>query len=88
MTNIVSLVQKTFEDIKMTDETGFEFWSARTLMTALGYKEWRKFSGVIERAKIAYENSSQKPENHFVGGDKIEKRREVEQRLLKGDQDT
>lgn len=69
--NLSNIVQKSFEDIKMTDETGFEFWSARTLMSALGYKEWRKFSGVIEKAKIACKNSNQKPENHFVGGDKM-----------------
>ncbi len=37
MTDITTIVQRTFEDIRMTDETGFEFWSARTLMKALGY---------------------------------------------------
>jgi hypothetical protein len=31
----IAFVQKTFEDIKMTDETGFEFWNARDLMSAL-----------------------------------------------------
>ena len=71
MQDIVALVQKTFEDIKMTDDTGFEFWSARTLMGVLGYKEWRKFMGVIEKAKITCENSSQIVENHFVSSDKM-----------------
>ncbi len=32
MTDIIEQVQKTFEDIKLEDETGFEFWSARDLM--------------------------------------------------------
>ncbi len=71
MTDIVSLVQRTFEDIKITDETGFDFWSARTLMKVLGYSEWRKFSGVIEKAKIACENSLQAATDHFVPSDKM-----------------
>ncbi len=71
MPDLISLVQRTFEDIKLTDDTGFEFWSARTLMAALGYTEWRKFSGVIEKAKIACENSVQKVEHHFVPSDKM-----------------
>lgn len=44
MTDLVQQVQRTFKDIRLEDETGFEFWSARDLMIALGYKEWRKFS--------------------------------------------
>jgi DNA-damage-inducible protein D len=71
MTDITTIVQRTFEDIRMTDETGFEFWSARDLMGALGYSEWRKFSGVIQKAKIACENSIQMPANHFVPSDKM-----------------
>jgi uncharacterized protein YuzE len=36
MQDIVKIVQKTFEDIKIFDEvTGFEFWNARDLMKAL-----------------------------------------------------
>ena len=40
-------------------------------MPALGYVEWRKFSWVIEKAKIACKNSWNKPENHFVSSDKM-----------------
>jgi len=43
MTDITLIVQKTFEDIKLQDEAEFEFWSARDLMTALGYKKWERF---------------------------------------------
>lgn len=43
MEDINLQVQKYFEDIKIIDDTGFEFWSARELMKTLGYKEWRKF---------------------------------------------
>ena len=71
MIDLIKINQKSFEDIKITDETWFEFWSARDLMKVLWYKEWRKFEWVIEKAKKSCENSWQKPENHFVGGDKM-----------------
>jgi len=71
MQDITKIVQKTFEEIKIEDETWFEFWSARELIKALWYKEWRKFDWVIEKAKIACNNSWIKPENHFVHSDKM-----------------
>lgn len=43
--------EKNFEDIKHTDENGIEYWYARELMTSLGYKDWRYFGAVIEKAK-------------------------------------
>lgn len=60
----------TFEKIKRVDEEGREFWYARELQQVLDYKEWRKFEGVIERAKKACENSSISAIEHFVGTDK------------------
>lgn len=33
--DLIEKVQKTFEEIKMEDETWFEFWSARELMVGL-----------------------------------------------------
>ena len=62
---------QTFEDIKHIDEEGVEFWYARELQTVLDYKEWRKFEGVIEKAKIACENSNISALDHFVGADKM-----------------
>ena len=69
--DIIKIVQKTFEEIKIQDETWFEFWSARELMKCLGYKEWRKFEWVIEKAKISCENSWIEIKNHFVSSDKM-----------------
>jgi len=69
--DIIEIVQKSFEDIKITDETWFEFWSARDLMKWLGYKEWRKFEWVIEKAEIACKNSWTNTKNHFVSSDKM-----------------
>ncbi len=62
---------KSFENIKHIDEDGVEFWYARELQTVLNYKEWRKFEGVIEKAKIACENSNLNILEHFVGADKM-----------------
>lgn len=51
MTDIIKKVQESFESIKMEDETGFEFWSARDLMWTLWYAKWERFSLVIKKAK-------------------------------------
>lgn len=61
---------QTFEEIKHIDENGIEFWYARDLQKVLDYKEWRKFDGVIEKAKKACENSDINSLYHFVGIDK------------------
>lgn len=55
-----------FEQIKEVDENGNEFWGARKLSKILEYIEYRNFTPVIEKAKIACENSDQEVENHFV----------------------
>ena len=47
MSNIVDYTEKTFEDIKHSDDNGNEFWEDRELQQILGYKEWRYFSTVI-----------------------------------------
>ncbi len=62
---------KTFEDIKHIGEDGVEYWYARELKTVLNYKEWRKFDGVIEKAKMACENSNVNALDHFVEADKM-----------------
>ena len=67
---LIQTTEKTFEDIKHVDENGMEFWYARELQIALNYKEWRKFEGVIEKAKIACKNSNMNAIDCFVGSDK------------------
>ena len=62
---------KSFEDIKHIDENGIEYWYARELQIVLNYKEWRKFDGVIQRAKKACINSSINELDHFVEADKM-----------------
>jgi DNA-damage-inducible protein D len=62
---------ETFEDIKHIDENGFEFWCARELMRVLSYKDWRYFDAVIEKAKIACQNSELSDIDHFVVDNKM-----------------
>lgn len=54
---IIKQTEQTFESIKHIDENGVEFWYARELMEALGYKKWGNFKNVIIKAMIACENS-------------------------------
>lgn len=48
---------KIFEDIKHIDKYGKEYWEARELQKVLEYVQWRRFEALINRAKIACENS-------------------------------
>ena len=63
-----------FEDIKHFDENGTEYWEARELQRVLNYKEWRKFDNVISKAKDACQNSGISIAEHFVDVDKLSKR--------------
>lgn len=68
---IIKTTEKTFEEIKHIDENENEYWLARELMVTLGYKDWRYFDGVIEKAKLACENSNMTVLDHFVVNNKI-----------------
>ena len=83
MDNLISYDEITFDQIKHVDEEGMEYWSARELQGVLEYTEWRKFKGVIEKAKNACIGSKNNIIDHFVGADKMIKlpkgaKREVE----------
>ena len=71
MNQIKKYNEISFEDIKHVDEYGNEYWLARELQLALEYKEWRKFSRVIEKARDASNNSKLKVSDHFVQTDKM-----------------
>ena len=72
-----------FEGIKHTDEEGKEFWYARELQKILQYSEWRKFEGVILKAMDACKNSSISPIEHFVDVDKLSKRNNNAEVMIK-----
>ena len=70
MNELKEYTEKTFDNIKHIDNNGNEYWLARELQKVLEYKDWRKFKGVIDKAKIACELGSYKTLEHFVGTDK------------------
>lgn len=55
-----------FETIKHINECGEEFWYARELQQALEYAKWDNFKKVLEKAKIACENSDNVVTDHFA----------------------
>ena len=68
---VLQQVYQMFESIKQYQPNGFECWSARDLQPRLGYTEWRKFVGVIQRAMNACHSSGYATHDHFVGADKM-----------------
>ncbi len=71
MNNIEQYKEKTFEDIKHIDDNGNEYWEARELQKILGYKEWRYFSAVIEKAQVACSQSNNNINSNFGVNTKI-----------------
>ena len=65
MNKIEEYNERIFEKIKHIDENGDEYWEARELQNILGYKEWRYFLSVIEKAQIACSNSNNIISDHF-----------------------
>ena len=71
--NDLKINESMFESIKHIDEEGNEYWSARELQKVLEYKEWIKFNGSIDKAKITCINSNSDVSINFVGVAKIVK---------------
>lgn len=71
MSNLATYSEETFESIKHYTDDGSEFWYARELQHVLEYTEWRNFSAVIDKAKIACINSGNEVEDHFVNVNKM-----------------
>ena len=71
MRELNNYTEKTFEEIKHIDSEGNEYWEARELQKVLEYQEWRKFEGVIDKAKISCKNSEIDTNEQFVETDKL-----------------
>ena len=65
-TELIQSLTTTFEGHAQQTDTGVEYWLARDLQVLLGYTEWRNFTHVITKAKIACETSGHAPNDHFV----------------------
>jgi DNA-damage-inducible protein D len=66
MNDIKKYSNKNFENIKHISDENIEFWQARELQTVLEYTQWRNFSQVIDKAKVACENSDNNVADHFA----------------------
>jgi DNA-damage-inducible protein D len=61
----------SFESLKMINEFGIEYWSARDLQCCLGYSHWRDFNNVIKKAVESCRQSENDSKNHFVDARKM-----------------
>ena len=66
MSNLQAEEYKNFEEIKKIREDGTEYWNARELSEVLQYVQWRNFAKVIDRAKLACQNSGRSIEDDFA----------------------
>lgn len=64
-TRLTKKTMSLFESIKHIDKNNNEYWTSRTLWKVLEYTEYRHFLPVIDKAKLACENSGQRIEDHF-----------------------
>lgn len=53
MSDLKALEYQKFEDIKLLNADGIEFWYARKLVPVLDYLRWENFSKVTDRAMLA-----------------------------------
>jgi len=67
---LIKKLHGRFEDCAK-EHDGLEFWFARDLQELLGYKEWRNFLKVVEKAKKACRGASQPIDDHFVDVNKM-----------------
>lgn len=79
MSDLVLKLQQNLESLKKMGQTpsengeseDLEYWSARELMSLLGYAQWRQFEGVIQKAQESCKNSNQEVSHHFAGSRKM-----------------
>lgn len=71
MTELQPLLPQSspFDAIRRVRPDGSEYWSARELMPLLGYDQWRRFAGAIERAQASCVNTGSDLQGNFAGAD-------------------
>lgn len=62
---MIAKLTKSFEESAHVEQ-GIEFWMARDFQELLEYDKWSNFLNVIEKAKIACQNSSHVVLDHFA----------------------
>jgi len=66
MSDLNATEYKRFEYIKHLRTDGSEFWLARELSVELDYVQWRNFTKVLDKARLACQNSGFDINNHFA----------------------
>jgi DNA-damage-inducible protein D len=69
--NLPSMPGSSFEELKLINEHGAEYWSARDLQPLLGYNQWRRFEDAIRRAMASCEQSGNQCAHHFASAGKM-----------------
>jgi len=71
MSNLIAKEYQGFEEIKYTEESSNEYWFARELAPLLEYVQWRNFSKVLDKARLACQNSGFNVSDHFIEVNKL-----------------
>ena len=66
LSNLQAEEYKNFEEIKKRREDGTEYWNARELSKVLQYTKWENFAKVIDKARLACQNSGIENMYHFL----------------------
>lgn len=63
--------QSPFDQIRQVRPDGSEYWSARDLMTAMEYDQWRNFEAAVEKARVAVANQGHLAADHVADAGKM-----------------
>jgi DNA-damage-inducible protein D len=69
--NLPAAGRKSFEELKLSNQHGAEYWTARDLQPHLGYNHWRGFEKAIKKAMTSCEKSGNDPGHHFARARKM-----------------
>ena len=69
--SVETITGSPFDAIRRTREDGAEYWSARELMEAMKYDQWRNFETAIMKARVAAANQGHEAEHHIAGASKM-----------------
>ena len=61
----------SFEQLKLVNPHGAEYWSTRDLQALLGYNHWRSFEKAIAKAITSCQQSGNESEHHFARARKM-----------------
>ncbi|MDP2893683.1 MAG: DNA damage-inducible protein D [Sulfurimonas sp.] len=63
---LITTLQNEFNQLSnILEDSTIEYWYARDLQKILGYNNWDKFQNVIQKARVACENSGVEVADHF-----------------------